>query len=96
MKSLNPTGKLLFMHNSKPLTTDTFNSRLKKYCDEIGIEYLSSHKIRFTSASMLYDASVKPIDLQPLLGHSTLTMTEHYIGQRVQDNDVQQMSKILA
>lgn len=96
MKTLNHTGKLLFMHNGRPLTTDTFNSRLKKYCNKVGIPYLSSHKIRFTGASMLYDAGVKAIDIQPLLGHSTLTMTEHYISQRVQDNDIQQMSKILA
>lgn len=96
MKALNPDGKLLFMHKGRPLTTDTFNRRLKKYCNEIGITYLSSHKIRFTGASLLFNAGVKPIDIQPLLGHSTLTMTEHYIGQRVEDNDLSQMARILA
>lgn len=96
MKVLNPNGKLLFMHEGRPLTTDTFNRRLKKYCNEIGIPYLSSHKIRFTGASMLYNAGVKPIDIQPLLGHSTLTMTEHYIGQRVTDRDASQMAHVLA
>ena len=78
------------------MTTDSFNRRLKKYCAEIGIPYLSSHKIRFTGASMLYDAGVKPIDIQPLLGHSTLTMTQHYIGQRVEERDTTQMAKILS
>lgn len=96
MKELNPDGKFLFMHEGRPLTTDSFNRRLKKYCTEIGIPYLSSHKIRFTGASMLYDAGVKPIDIQPLLGHSTLTMTQHYIGQRVAERDTSQMAKILA
>ncbi len=96
MKELNPDGKFLFMHDGKPLTTDSFNRRLKKYCAEIGIPYLSSHKIRFTGASMLYDAGVKPIDIQPLLGHSTLTMTQHYIGQRVEERDTTQMAKILS
>lgn len=96
MKALNPNGEFLFMHDGRPLTTDTFNRRLKKYCSEIGITYLSSHKIRFTGASILYDAGVKPIDIQPLLGHSTLTMTEHYIGQRVSERDVSQMAQILA
>lgn len=96
MKALNPKGKFLFMYEGRPLTTDTFNRRLKKYCNEIGITYLSSHKIRFTGASMLYNAGVKPIDIQPLLGHSTLTMTEHYIGQRVTDRDTSQMARILA
>ena len=84
------------MHNGSPLTTDTFNRRLKKYCKAVGIPYLSSHKIRFTGASMLYNAGVKAIDIQPLLGHSTLAMTEHYIGQRVEENNSSQMAQILA
>ena len=96
MKALNPKGKFLFMYEGRPLTTDTFNRRLKKYCNEIGITYLPSHKIRFTGASMLYDAGVKPINIQPLLGHSTLTMTEHYIGQRVTERDTSQMARVLA
>lgn len=96
MKELNPYGKFLFMHEGRPLTTDSFNRRLKKYCIAIGIPYLSSHKIRFTGASMLYHAGVKPIDIQPLLGHSTLTMTQHYISQRVEERDTSQMAKILA
>lgn len=96
MKALNPKGKFLFMYEGRPLTTDTFNRRLKKYCNEIGITYLPSHKIRFTGASMLYDAGVKPINIQPLPGHSTLTMTEHYIGQRVTERDTSQMAHVLA
>ena len=46
--------------------------------------------------SLLYDAGVKPINIQPLLGHSTLTMTEHYIGQRVTERDTSQMARVLA
>ena len=45
--------------------------------------------------SLLYDAGVKPINIQPLLGHSTLTMTEHYIGQRVTERDTSQMARVL-
>lgn len=96
MKEINPNGELLFMYKGRPLTTETFNRRLKKYCNAAGIPYLSSHKIRFTGASMLYNAGVKPIDIQPLLGHSTLSMTEHYIGQRVQESPDSQMARILA
>lgn len=95
MKKLNPYGKFLFMHKGNPLTTDTFNRRLQKYCNAVGIPYLSSHKIRFTNASILYQSGVQAIDIQPLLGHSTLSMTEHYIGQRVVENDISQMSNIL-
>ena len=95
MYELNPEAGLLFMHNGKPLSTDRFNRRLKKYCDEIGIPYLSSHKIRFTGASILFDAGVKITDIQSLLGHSNLAMTQHYISQRVSERDDSQMSKIL-
>lgn len=95
MKALNPDGELLFMHQGRPLTTDTFNNRLKKYCKECGIPYLSSHKIRFTDASILYQNGVKAIDIQPLLGHSTLAMTEHYIGQKVDDNMNSKLAEIL-
>ena len=70
--------------------------RLKKYCGELGITYLSSHKIRFTNASMLFDAGVKAIDIQPLLGHSNLAMTQHYIGQRTTERDSTEMARILA
>ena len=96
MNALNPDGELLFMHKGRPLTTDTFNNRLKKYCTEIGIPYRSSHKIRFTNASILRDEGVDPIDIQPLLGHSNLAMTQHYIEQRVSNMDDTQMAKILA
>lgn len=44
---------------------------------------------------MLYDARMKAIDIQPLLGHSTLNMTQHYIGERVQEQDNSQMAQIL-
>lgn len=96
MKELNLNGKLVFMHEGRPLTTDTFNRRLKKYCGELGITYLSSHKIRFTNASMLFDVGVKAIDIQPLLGHSNLSMTQHYIGQRTTKQDSTEMARILA
>lgn len=95
MYELNPEGELLFMYNEKPLSTDRFNRRLKKYCDEIDIPYLSSHKIRFTGASILFDAGVKVTDIQPLLGDSNLAMTQHYIGEQVSERDISQMSKIL-
>ena len=77
MKELNPTGDFLFMHNGRPLTTDRFNARLKKYCSDIGIPYLSSHKIRFSSASILYDNGTPIKAIKELLGHSNLAMTRH-------------------
>ena len=54
--------------------------------------------IRYVSrnASILRDEGVDPIDIQPLLGHSNLTGTQHYIEQRAYRLDDAQRSKILA
>lgn len=95
MKELNPTGDFLFMHNGRPLTTDRFNARLKKYCSDIGIPYLSSHKIRFSSASILYDNGTPIKAIKELLGHSNLAMTRHYIEQPVSSNTVNPLAKVL-
>ncbi|MDE6852593.1 MAG: site-specific integrase [Lachnospiraceae bacterium] len=78
-KEVNPTGKYIFMKNDRQLTTDTFNRRLKAYCREIGIKPCSSHKIRFTVASILYENGMPLADLQRMLGHTTIAMTLHYL-----------------
>ena len=44
-REINPDGEFVFMPFGKPLITTTFNKRLKRYCDEVGIKYHSSHKI---------------------------------------------------
>lgn len=95
MKELNPYGKYLFMYEGRPLTTDTFNRRLKKYCKELGIEYHSSHGIRFTSASLCHDSGMKDTSIQPLLGHSTLRMTQHYLRPVSDSQSGVQMQDIL-
>ena len=86
VKEINPTGKYIFMKNERQLTTDTFNRRLKKYCREIGIPERSSHKIRFSVASFLYENGMPLTDLQRLLGHTTTAMTLHYL-RRVTPNE---------
>ena len=54
-------------------------------------------KFKLPNASkMLFDAGVKAIDIQPLLGHSNLAMTQHYIGQRTTERDSTEMARILA
>lgn len=79
IRKINPTGRLILMNEQGSLTVDTFNRRLKKYCEDIGIEPRSSHKIRFTVASILYTNGVPLTTLQQLLGHTTAAMTLHYL-----------------
>ncbi|MFR5704053.1 MAG: tyrosine-type recombinase/integrase [Eubacterium ramulus] len=69
------------MYQGKQLYTQTFNEHLEKYCKEIGIESKSSHNIRFTVASVLYQGGVPLTEIQRLLGHTQLSMTLHYLKQ---------------
>ena len=79
VKKLNPSGEYIFMDNDRQLSTDSFNRKLKKICKELGLPSYSSHKIRFSSASILYTNGLPLTELQALLGHTTTAMTLHYI-----------------
>ena len=87
VKEINPDSEYLFFRDGKPLATCTFNRRLKKYCDELGIRYRSSHQIRFSTASILHKNGVSAPEMQGLLGHSTLAMTMHYLKDVVSQNE---------
>lgn len=76
---MNPNSEYIFFQNQKPLTTSTFNRHLKRCCEELGIEYRSSHKIRFSTASIMYKNGVSATELSNMLGHTTLQMTNHYL-----------------
>lgn len=63
----------------KFLTTVTFNLHLRRCCAALNITYRSSHKIRFSTASILHINGVTVPELQLLLGHSSPSMTHHYL-----------------
>lgn len=79
IKAINPDSDYMFTNNGHFIAVCTFNRRLKKICNNLGIRYLSSHKIRFSVASILYKNGLSPTELQYLLGHSDLKMTTHYL-----------------
>ena len=82
---INPDGEYLFMCHGRTINNDTFNERLRKYCNDAGVPYKSSHKLRFTVASTLKAAGVETAYLQKTLGHSNRAMTEHYINETVEE-----------
>ena len=93
-KELNPDGEYIFMPNGRQMQTCTFNRHLKKFCESAGVEYHSSHKIRFTSASMLYKGHNLAL-LSQLLGHTTTTMTLHYFRNILGEDEVKELMKKL-
>lgn len=75
------TGEQFYVLNSageNPITENNFNYHLKKYCEECGVPYLSSHKIRFYQCSRMYDLNVDEKAIQSAMGHSSLGMTRYY------------------
>ena len=94
IKQLNPNGEYILMKDEKQLSTCTYNRHLKRFCEDAGIEYHSSQKIRFTSASILYDGTNLAL-LSNLLGHTTTTMTLHYFRNILGDDEIKNlMSKL--
>ncbi len=85
--TLNPNGTLLFEPNGKAMTTDRFNRRLKRYCEECGIKYHSSHKIRFYNASSAYANGTNLAVISKLMGHSEVATTLHYLRNIENEND---------
>lgn len=80
--SLYPNNEYLFENNGNPLKTVTFNRHLQAVCLRHGIEYRPSHKIRFTNCDRLYnEGEVRPRSLQNYMGHTQISMTEHYISR---------------
>jgi len=79
IQRVNPDSEYLFILNGKPMVTVTYNRRIEKCCSELGIKYRFSHKIRFSTASIMHKNGVSDTELQELLGHTTLNMTHHYL-----------------
>lgn len=82
IRALNPSSEYLFMEdseNEKFITTVTFNRHLRKVCEHLNIKYRSSHKVRFSTASILNNNGVTVPELQQMLGHTTSAMTHHYL-----------------
>ena len=82
IKILNPDSEYLFMEDKERgtfITTITFNRHLQRCCKDLGIIYRSSHKVRFSTASILNNKGVTVPELQKMLGHTSSTMTHHYL-----------------
>jgi len=87
-KEINPDGKYVFMPFGRLMQTSTFNAYLKKYCESAGVPYLSSHKIRFTSCSLLYRTTNDIAEVSKVMGHSQTATTLHYLRNVVNSVNV--------
>lgn len=86
-REINPDGEYLFMPFGHIMRTDKFNEYLKRYTTACGVPYYSSHKIRFTSASNLYNGK-NLTQVSRALGHSQVATTLHYFRNIDCDDDL--------
>lgn len=73
----NPFGEYIFMYDGGPLKTNTVNHHLRRICERVGVEYLSSHKIRFWSVVNM-SKGLNPAEVQYMAGHLDPATTDHY------------------
>ncbi|MCR4655067.1 MAG: site-specific integrase [Lachnospiraceae bacterium] len=85
----NPNGEYIFVKNgSEPLDSAYFNKILKNCCEKANVPYFSSHKIRFWAITEMYENNVPFSQIQRSAGHSSPTMTEHYIRMISEKADI--------
>ena len=62
-----------------PIVGDCLRCRLEDLLTKHNLKGISLHRFRHTFATRLYEAKVKLKNIQALLGHSTVQMTERYL-----------------
>lgn len=72
-------GALIVDYSDNRLTTSAVSSMLRRLKKELGFEKLNPHYFRHTFATLFLLNGGDPINLQTILGHTTLKMTEEYI-----------------
>ena len=89
-------SEFVFMINDHPLQTNMVNKNLKKICEQVGVEYLSSHKIRFWAVTAMFDANLPDYIIQYTAGHADPATTNHYkrpekLGKKIEADTWNQM-----
>ena len=74
----NPFEEYVFLYKDAPLVSNTINHHLLRICERSGVEYMSSHKIRFWSVTNMYANGMQQADIQRMAGHADSDTTDHY------------------
>ena len=80
------------------LTTNGLRQSYIKYCKDRGIEKTSIHLLRHTFAKLYILNGGSEFKLQQMLGHSTLSMTRHYVSMFGTDlaRDIDSVSPLIS
>jgi len=81
-------------YTKKPITTQQYQRIIKSWCRSIGMEdvsNISSHSMRKTKATHLYNETKNVEAVRRLLGQSSVSATSSYLG--VKDSDATELAK---
>ena len=84
---LNPEGEYIFEKKHKRCHERTFEARLKRNCDKLGIYPKSPHKIRKTYGTILMDNGIDTNMIIQQMGHTAIATSERYYHRNRKDVD---------
>ena len=70
---------MIFLRDGKPLRTESVNTHLRDACRALGIEYLSSHKIRAWGITEALASGMDQATVMRIAGHSTPATMRNYV-----------------
>ena len=83
-------GYVFVSYHNRRLTTGSFNDYLYNLCDELDINRKSSHKIRKTYISSLFDAKLNINTIREIAGHEDeRTSLHNYCFERKNKTDIE-------
>lgn len=95
---INPNSKYLFSDKGKRITGSKFGRKLTRVCEALSIDKRTTHKIRKTYVTNLFDSKVDDSTIQEMVGHSDIATTRkyYYINNKSDTRKVEQMERALA
>lgn len=78
LDSLPPTLYLITDTQGRPVPADRLTHEMREHLDSIGLPNLHLHGLRHTAGTELAEAGCSAHEIQAVLGHRTLQMTERY------------------
>lgn len=95
IKEIKPIDRnaLFISKHKRRISTETVKWLVKKYCRYAGLDpKISVHKLRHTSATLMYRSGVDVRVLQEILGHQNLNTTEIYT--HVEEEDLRTAARV--
>jgi len=74
----NPSESLWLTEEGRSLTGDGIGQTIQNLMSRVGVKHKGAHTFRHTFANNFLDHGGDPLDLQYLLGHTSLKMVENY------------------